>query len=201
MVRTTQPSAARTVVKAMRGRGSPARATPPLAGLAWGDQLTGAPSLSGTHRGSSLRCIGTFITNARYWIGPVSGDPPSSPVSSIRSTKPCFPRSGAFRWNHHGHFRFAYRVLRLAPLWIAPASFNPRRSAATMGANAADDPLLRYPITGTAACCARATNRATCANNSESHVASFTSVLRQAICRPIGTYSLRPWTASPLASS
>ena len=38
---------------------------------------------------------------------------PSSPVSSIRSTKPCFPRSGAFRWNHHGHFRFA--LSRLAP--------------------------------------------------------------------------------------
>ena len=31
-------------------------------------------------------------------------------------------------------------------------------SAATMGANAADDPLLRYPITGIAGCCACATS-------------------------------------------
>ena len=108
MVRPTQPSRAGD-----ERAGSPARRYP--AGLAWGDQLTGARSLSGTPRGSSLRCIGTFITNARYWIGPVSGDPPSSPVSSIRSTKPCSPRSEAFRWNHHGHFRFAYRACALLP--------------------------------------------------------------------------------------
>jgi len=81
--------------------------------------------LIGHVRGSSLKCSGTFITNARYWIGPVSGDPPSSPVSSIRSTKPCFPRSGAFRWNHHGHFRFAYRVLRFAPLWVGAGRGGP----------------------------------------------------------------------------
>jgi hypothetical protein len=71
------------------------------------------------------RCIGTFITNARYWTGPVSGDLPGSPVSSIRSTKPCSPQSGAFRRNHYGQSRFPYRFLRFAPLWVGAGRGGP----------------------------------------------------------------------------
>jgi hypothetical protein len=104
MVRTSKPSAARRVVKAMRGGAGLQELPSPLPGLAWGDPTDRRTELIGHASRIKPQCIGTFITNARYWIGPVSGD--SSPVSSIRSTKPCFPPSGAFRWNHHGRLRF-----------------------------------------------------------------------------------------------
>jgi hypothetical protein len=96
MVRTTQPSAARRVVKPMRRAGQSCESYRALAGLAWGDQLTGAPSLSGTPRGSSLRSIGTFITNARYWIGPVSGDPQARQCHQLGPRSPASPGAGLF---------------------------------------------------------------------------------------------------------
>ena len=44
--------------------------------------------------------------------------PPARLCHQLGPRSPASARSGAFRWNHHGHFRFAYRVLRLAPLWV-----------------------------------------------------------------------------------
>jgi hypothetical protein len=83
-------------------------------------------------RGGALRSPGRARRSLSCDLGPV--DVPHRPgrdecgAAAGRETacaKPCFPRSGAFRWNHHGHFRFAYRVLRFAPLWVGAGRGGP----------------------------------------------------------------------------
>src|SRR5215211_3154492 len=113
-------------------------------------RLATRPSLTGSRPPvNTIGIVGVAVLAAN------AGSPP--PVATITATGR--RTKSAANAGRRSYCPSAQRnsIAKLCPS-TAPTSFNPRRSAATIGANVASDPLLRYPITGNAGCCARAAN-------------------------------------------